>query len=161
RPRLLPSRFAQGLNPDSQRSHRTRYKDRARLLQVESVGSLARQASPFEVDFVYLLGQPMPGQPERVAAKGVGFNDVGPGVQILLMNVADQVRLGNVQLVIALVDEDALGIQKCTHGAVAEDGTLFESGEKVGHKSISLKLQNTAERLKGPNLEVAVIAVIG
>ena len=35
------------------------------------------------------------------------------------MDPADQVRLREVELVVAAVDENALGIQQCAHGAIA------------------------------------------
>ena len=59
-------------------------------------------------------------QPEAIAAKGVRFNDLGAGLQVLVMQPADKIRLRNVEFVIAAVDEDALFVQQGAHGAVAE-----------------------------------------
>ena len=59
------------------------------------------------------------------AAESIGFNDLRTGLQILMMQVADEVRLRQVQLVIAAIDEDALGIKQRPGSAVAQDGGLF------------------------------------
>jgi hypothetical protein len=44
-----------------------------------------------------------------------------------MMEIADEVGLRNVQLVIAAIDEDSLGIKQGAGRTVAEDGGLFQS----------------------------------
>ena len=41
-----------------------------------------------------------------------------PACKVLVVNAADKVGLREVQFVIATIDENALGIQQGTHGAV-------------------------------------------
>jgi hypothetical protein len=45
-----------------------------------------------------------------------------------MVNIADQVRLGKVQLVITLVDKDTLTVQQGNHCAVTQDGSLLKPG---------------------------------
>jgi len=47
------------------------------------------------------------------------------------MHCADQFRLRQVELVIAAVDEDALGIEKRPHGSIAEHRRLLQAFNKV------------------------------
>ena len=61
----------------------------------------------------------MLGQAKRIRAKGVCFNDVRPGLQVFLMDAADQVGLREVELVVAAIDENTFGVQQCAHGAIA------------------------------------------
>ena len=46
------------------------------------------------------------------------------------MNAADEFRLRQVQLVIAAVDEDPLGVQQRAHGAVAQQRPALHSLKK-------------------------------
>ena len=53
-----------------------------------------------------------------VGAERVGFQDLGAGLDVLLVDLAHQVGRGEVQLVEAAVDEDAARIQHGAHGAI-------------------------------------------
>src|ERR1019366_644588 len=113
RPGFLERDLAQGLDADSQRS------DGAGDQGVETLGSLPCQASTQAIDIGQLVHTSMLGQAKRIGAKGVCFNDVGSGLEVFLVDPADQVGLRQVELVVAAVDEDTLGIQQRAHGAVA------------------------------------------
>ena len=80
---------------------------------------LARQTRSGAVDVHQPVDATVFRQAKRIRAEGVCFNDLGAGLQVVLMNAADEVGLRKVQLVIAAIDENALGVQQGTHGAVA------------------------------------------
>ena len=105
--------LAQRLDADSQRS------DGAGHQGVETLRRLPRQACAQAIDIGQLVHTSVLGQAKRIGAKGVCFNDVGPGLEVFLMDAADQVGLREVELVVAAVDENAFGIQQGAHGAVA------------------------------------------
>ena len=113
RPGFLERDLAQRLDTDSQRS------DGAGDQGVETLGRLPRQARAQAIDIGQLVHTSMLGQAKRIGAKGVCFNDVGPGLEVFLMDPANQVGLREVELVVAAVDENTLGIQQGAHGAVA------------------------------------------
>ena len=58
-------------------------------------------------------------QTKRIGAEGVCFNNLRSGVEVFLVDVADEIRLHDVQFVVAAVDEDPLGVQQSAHGAIA------------------------------------------
>ena len=80
-------------------------------------------------------GKAVPRQPEAVGAEGVGFKNLGAGLQILLVDGENQAGVGEVQLVVAAVDEDAARVEHGAHGAVGEHGTV---GKDVGKQGILL-----------------------
>ena len=92
--------------------------------------SRAKRA-PAKIDVANFILQPVPLQAKRISAKGIGFNDLGPGLQVFMVNAANQVGLRNIQFVIAAVDEDALGIEQRAHGAIAEHGRRFNRSRKL------------------------------
>ena len=63
---------------------------------------------------------------DAVRAEGVGFDDVGAGADVFLMDLGDQIGLGDVQRVEALVDEDALRIEHRPHRAVTDEDAIVE-----------------------------------
>jgi len=81
-------------------------------------GRLARHPGAHAVDVSQLVNTSVPTQAKRIGAKGVCLNDLRAGLQILLVNTADKVWRREIQLVITTIDENALGIQQGTHGAV-------------------------------------------
>ena len=97
----------------------TKRSDGSGHVGVKVLGRLAGQASAMAVDLDQFVHTSVPRQAKRIRAEGVCFYDLGSGLQIVLMNAADQVGRRQVQLVVAAIDENALGIQQGTHGAVA------------------------------------------
>ena len=83
------------------------------------------------VNVAHFVGDTVARQTESIRSKGVGFDDFGPGLQVVVVNGTNQVGLGEIQFVIATVDEDALGVKQGSHRSVAEDGGLLDPGEKV------------------------------
>jgi hypothetical protein len=80
-----------------------------------------------EVNLSYPIGQTMPFQPEGISAKRVGFYQFSARLQVLVMNPANEFRLGQVELVITAINEDTLGVQKSAHRTIAQYGRLFET----------------------------------
>ena len=65
------------------------------------------------------------------SAKSVGFDDLRARLQIVVVDRANQLRLRKVQLVIAAVDENPLGIEQRPHGPIAEHRRLFQTFNQV------------------------------
>ena len=57
---------------------------------------------------------------EAMRAEGVGLDDVGPRLEVVLVDAAHEVGVREVQLVEAAVHEHAAGVQHRAHGAVAD-----------------------------------------
>ena len=105
--------------------------DRAGHKASEALGRLARQAGSGHINVADMAGQAVARQAKAVGAEGVSFNDLGARLQIVVMHGANEFRLGNVQLVIAPVDENALGVEQGSHGPVAEHWPLLQAFTKV------------------------------
>ena len=86
-----------------------------------AVGRLAGQAHAGQVDGLQLFGEAERAQTLPGGAEGVGFQDLGAGFDVLLMDLANHVGRGEVQLVEAAVDEDAARVEHGTHGAIGHD----------------------------------------
>ena len=123
--RLFERNLAEGFDTNAERAYRA--GDPAS----EALGCLASQVSAGDVDVAYMAGQTVAGQAKAVGTEGIGFNDLGAGLQIVVVHASDQVGLGNVQLVIATVDENALGVEEGTHGSIAEHRPLLQTFAKV------------------------------
>src|ERR1700682_2481460 len=87
-----------------------------------------------QIDFAHAIRQAVPRQAKAVPAESIGFDNLGAGLQIIVVDAADQLRLRQVQLVIAAVDEDPLGIEKRSHSSIAEHGRKLQTfNEVLGH----------------------------
>src|ERR1700687_1520052 len=84
-----------------------------------------------QIDFAPAIRQTVPRQAKAVPTESVGFNNLGASLQIVVVDTADQLRLRQVQLVIAAVDEDTLGIEKRAHGSIAEHRGMLQTFNKV------------------------------
>jgi len=54
----------------------------------------------------------------RGGAERVGLDDVGAGADVFGVDLADQVGVAEIQLVVATVNVDAFGVEHRTHRAV-------------------------------------------
>ena len=122
---LLVRSLAQWLNADAQRSHGTSYP------QIEALGSLSSQPGAGEIDVTYTVGKTVTGQPKAIAAECVGLNYLRTGLQVLVMNTADEIGLRQVQFVIAAINENPFGIQQGPHRAVTQHRRCFQMGKQV------------------------------
>ncbi|MNY02578.1 hypothetical protein D3C86_1351520 [compost metagenome] len=77
------------------------------------------------VDALHLAAQAVALQVRTGGAEGVGLEHLGPGPDVGGVDRADQIRLLEVQLVVAAVDEDALGIEHRAHGPVEDDDPVL------------------------------------
>src|ERR1035438_8201247 len=83
--------------------------------------------------FSNISGQTGAARPETIGAKGVGLDNVGAGLQVLLVNRQDQAGVGEVQLVVTAVDEDATGVENGAHRTIGEDWAVGEDVGKLRH----------------------------
>jgi hypothetical protein len=51
------------------------------------------------------------GEAKAVGAEGIGLDDLGPGLEIFVVNAANEFGLRQIELVVAAVDEDTLGVR--------------------------------------------------
>ena len=113
--------LAQRLDANAQRADGSGHQ------RVEALRRLASHPGAHAVDFSQLIQTSVLAQAKRIGAKGVCFYDLGSGLQVLLMDAANQVGLREVQLVVAAVDENAFGVQQGAHGAVAKNGAGLQA----------------------------------
>src|ERR1700733_8973060 len=74
----------------------------------------------------------------QAGAEIIEPNTFGAGLQILVVNSANQVGLGKIQFVIGTIDENALGVEQGSHGAITQHRGLLEPRKKVRrHDSFS------------------------
>src|SRR5208337_2375662 len=59
---------------------RTQRANRSSDPHIESLGGFSRQRCTHPVHITYLVGQAMPGEPEGVRAKSIGFNNFRTGL---------------------------------------------------------------------------------
>src|SRR5688500_3426619 len=64
-----------------------------------------------------------------------GLEDVGAGLHVRVMHLADQARLRQVEFIEAAVEKDALGVEQRAHGAVTHQHTFGEGVEKSATRS--------------------------
>ena len=121
---------------------------------------LAGKAHAGGVDLRHLARQSMAGQAEAVGAEGVGFENLRAGLQILLVNGENQAGVGEVQLVVAAVDEDAAGIENGAHGAIGEHGAAGEDVGKLGHSLVMLSHAAGCAK-RGPLCYTSVVIRLG
>src|SRR6266550_5026113 len=76
----------------------------------------------------------MPLEPIAVTAKCVGFNDLRARLQIFMVDASYKIWLGQIQFVVAAIDENALRVQPRAHSAVAKKGGRLQAGDQIsGH----------------------------
>ena len=66
---------------------------------------------------------------QSIGAEGVGRDDVRTRSHVCAVNVLDQVRCGEVDLVVAAVDEHATLVDLGAHRTVEEDDSLCKRFE--------------------------------
>ena len=107
------------LEPDAERPDGSRDEDVVSLL-----GRFTRDLRGTPVQLVRLRREPERGELDPIRAEAVRLEHLGTRLHVRAMHVAHEVRRAEVQLVVALVDEDAPGVQHRAHGAVEEDERL-------------------------------------
>jgi len=89
----------------------------------------------------------MPGKAESIGAKGIGFQNFSPRLQIFLVDGEDKSGVGEVQLVVAPVDEDATPVDHGSHGPVGE---YWPVGKDVGELRHSFAMLSYARPARQP-----------
>jgi hypothetical protein len=110
---LLERSFSQGLDSRSQRANRSRHP------HIEALGGFSGQPCACPVNVAHFIGDTVPRQAESISPERIGFDDFSPSLQVVVVDATNQVRLGEIQLVVAAVDEHAFGVKQRTHGSVA------------------------------------------
>src|SRR6266576_2230275 len=91
-----------------------------------AAGGGARQLGSRAIDLFRLVREAVAVQLQRIGAEGVGLENLGAGAYVLRVHLLHQPRLLEVQLVVADVQEEALGIQHRAHGAIEHmDATIL------------------------------------
>ena len=110
-------------------------------------GRFTGQADAGMVDGMQFLGEPERRQAHAVGPEGVGLQDLGAGLHVLLMNLPHHVGRGDVQLIEAAVDEHAARIKHGAHGAVGHHGAagkllskLFGAGSGGGRHGEDIRI---------------------
>ena len=99
-------------------------------------GRLAGERGGRGVDPLGLVGQPVGRELERVGAEGVGLEQLGAGPDVLAVDVAHQVRLPEVELVVADVEEHAPPVEHGAHRPVHDvDAAVGQQVAQGGHAS--------------------------
>jgi hypothetical protein len=89
---------------------------------------------------VHFVGDTVPCQAEGIGPERIGFDDFGASLQVVVVDGTNQLGLGEIQLVVAAVDEHAFGVKQRSHGSVAQNGGLLDPGKKVSRHILD---QNT------------------
>ena len=56
---------------------------------------------------------------------------IGASLQIFVMQATYQVGLGDVQFVVAAINENPFGVEQGTHRAIAQDRGFFQTSKQV------------------------------
>jgi hypothetical protein len=81
---------------------------------------LPRHPRGGRVDALGLRRQSVVGQLDRVRPERVGLEQLRAGLDVLPVDLADQIRLSEGQLVVADVQEDALSVEHRSHRPVED-----------------------------------------
>ena len=158
---FLQAGFAKRLQTHPERTDGAGHPRLTGRLFLEAVDGLAGNSDAGRVDLGHFSRQAMPGQPEAVSAKGVGFKQLGASLQILLVNGKDQVGVRKIQLVIAAIDEDAAGVENGSHGAIGEDRTVGEDVGELGHSVAMLSHAGRTRQQAGRLCYTSVVIGLG
>src|ERR1700758_3661951 len=81
---------------------------------------------------------------EGIGAESIGFNDFVAGLQVVVVNAANQFGLRKIELVIRPVDKNTFGVKQGAHRAIAQDGKLVYPAKKVARHIVA---ENTGSEL--------------
>src|ERR1700688_79215 len=73
----------------------------------------------------------MPSEAESVRSESIRFNDFRPSLQVVVVNSTNKIGLGEIQLVIAAIDENPFCVEQRSHGAVTETRGPLEPSQNV------------------------------
>ena len=93
----------------------------------KALGGFLRQPYPGKVDLPDPIFHAMACQAKGIPTESIGFNNLRTCLQVFMMEFTNQVRLRDVQFVIATIDEDSLGVEQGPGGAIAQDRGLLQT----------------------------------
>src|SRR5580700_5006771 len=131
---LFEGGFSQRFDSGSERANRSRDP------YIEALGGFAGKPRSGAVNILHFVGDTVPSQAEGVRTESVGFDDFGPSLQVAVMNAANEVGLGKIQLVVAAVDEHAICVEQGSHSPVTQSWELLDPSKKVSRHILG---QNT------------------
>jgi hypothetical protein len=138
--RLVGTRRAVRLQPHAQWAYRTGDER-------DAVRRLARELGGAPIQIADLELEPILRELDAVRAKAVCLDRLGTCLHVCLVDGAYEIRGPGVQLVVALIDEDALAVQHRPHRAVEEDDAVRveESLDGRRHQTTSPALAGVAD----------------
>src|SRR5437879_391789 len=119
--------------------------DRARQESglARDLAGVARDFDRLAVDLADLAFEPVPGEPDPVGAKCVGLDHLRAGGEVGPVDLFDDPRLGQVELVEAALERHTARMELGAHGTIAEDCAALDSleerveGLRSRHESVS------------------------
>ena len=126
--RLRHPQLAERLDPDTEGPDGAEDEDPV-------AAGIARQPRRGGVELLGFGGEAVLGQLQRVGAEGVGLEQLGPGLHVFAMDLADQFGRLEAEFIVADVEEGALGIEHRSHRAVDDVHAAVRQqfAEIVGH----------------------------
>ncbi len=150
--RLIEADLSQRLQTHAQGTDGARNPGLSALLVGPLVHCLARQLGSGPVDLDHLVREAIALQTQGIGAKSIGLDNLRARLQIFLVDGSHQFRLGEIQFVVAAVDEDAASVQAGAHGPIAEHGPRSEDLCKPILHRVSLIMLSHPERESQPPL---------
>src|SRR5207237_3583252 len=110
RARFIQTGRSQGLDPNAKRTHRS--GDEQIIL-----GDIARDFGGGAIDLRDLRHESVLRELDAIGAEAVGLENLSPCFSVRLVYVAHKIGCAQVELVVALVDEDTLVVEHRPHSA--------------------------------------------
>ena len=149
--RLVEAGLSQRLQAHAQRPDSARHPGLSALLVGSLVHCLARYLGSGPVDLDHPVGEAIALQTQGIGPKGIGLDDLRARLQVLLVDVAHQFRLGEIQFVVAAVDEDAARVQAGAHSPIAEHVPRSEDlCEPIRHRVSLIMLSHPGRECQPP-----------
>ena len=126
RPRFFKRNLAQRLYLYADRAHGAGHIGLRGLLITDLIRRLPGNFGARNIYVMHFVLQAVPLQPKSIAAEGVGLDDLRAGLQIFLMDGANQIGLRQVQFVVTTMNEHTAFVQHGAHGAVAKNASCLE-----------------------------------
>ena len=81
-----------------------------------------------------MFGETMGHQLCPIRSERIGFDDVSAGVDVIEMNLADKLRVRNIQFIEAAADEHAFAVEHRPHRPITHEDMIFQPRQEVLHR---------------------------